>query len=331
MNEGKILSVIIPIYNASETITRCLDSIWSQGMEDDVYEVICVNDCSTDNSLKVLSEIGRKHPNLRLFSNDVNLRAGGARNRGVRNAVGDFIVFIDADDYFHPGALKSAVEYQKKHDLDILVCDFARHTIDKENNMLVHRFKSQEVMPGRDFLVVNSLPYAPWKYVFKRNLMVDNNVFFAECVSCEDVDWSHKIAFYAQTMQYQPILLTHYILTDVSQTSVEYKNPNTVFHRLQAGRRVIELLPLCTTDAQRSQIKAVAKATLKNGVLFLNSLFISPKRKCAAINENIVSDVDWGRALNAVRDNAFLYSCISSFIAPLFRLSVYCKRKFFGR
>lgn len=331
MRERKTLSVVIPLYNASDTITRCLDSIWCQGLEDDDYEVICVNDCSTDNSMEVLSEIARDHHNLRLFSNDVNLRAGGARNRGVRSAVGDFIVFIDADDYFHPGALKSAVEYQKKNDLDILVCDFARHTIDKENNILVHRFKSREVMSGRDFLVVNTLPYAPWKYVFKRNLMVDNNVFFAESVSCEDVDWSHKIAFYAQTMQYQPILLTHYILTDVSQTSVEYKNPNTVFHRLQAGRRVVELLPLCTSEAQRAQIKAVAKATLKNGVVFLNCLFISPRRKCMVIDENIARDIDWGRALNAVRDNAFLYSCISSFIAPLFRFSVYCKRKFFGR
>ena len=93
------------------------------------------------------------------------------------------------------------------------MCDFARHTLQKVNDELVHRFPSTDIMTGRKFFVVNSLPYAPWKYMFRRELMIDNKIFFAEKVSCEDVDWSHKIAFYAKTMQYKPILLTHYRLS----------------------------------------------------------------------------------------------------------------------
>lgn len=100
-------------------------------------------------------------------------------------------------------------------------------------------------------------------------------------VSCEDVIWSHKIAFYAESMQYQPILLTHYILMDTSQTSVEYKNSATVFHRLQAGYRLTDLLSLCKTAEERRQIKAVAQSTLKNGVVFLNALIDSPSLKAS--------------------------------------------------
>ena len=211
------------------------------------------------------------------------------------------------------------------------MCDFARHTLSNENNILVHNFKSQEVMTGRKFLIVNSLPYAPWKYVFKRSLMTDNNVFFTERVSCEDVDWSHKIAFFAATMQYQPILLTHYILNDNSQTSVEYRNPNTVFHRLQAGKRVTDLLQLYESEAERKQIQAVAKATLKNGLIFLNCLIISPRKKRDAIKDNVSCDIQWGRVMNFIRDYPLLYSWFSTIISPFFRLAVYTKRNLFGR
>lgn len=332
MNSIKpFLSIVIPVYNGAESIQRCLDSIWSQNMDDDCYEVLCVNDCSTDNTLQIISDIQKNHPNLRLLSNECNKRAGGSRNHGVREAKGEYILFIDADDYFHPESLKWVYDYQMMNHLDILVCDFARHSIEKSYNILVHNFKSKDVMTGREFLVVNSLPYAPWKYVFKKSLMINNNVFFEECVSCEDVDWSHKIAFYAHTMQYQPILLTHYILNDTSQTSVEYKNSNTVFHRLQAGRRVAELLSLCNTDAERAQILAVAKSTLQNGLVFLNGLMISPRRKYDVIMKNLPQEIDWGGQINFIREHAYLYACMSTFIAPFFRLSIQLKRRFLGR
>lgn len=331
MENQIFLSIVIPVYNGSETISRCLDSIWSQGLNENEYEVICVNDCSTDNTMEIISRIQQNHANLRLLSNEYNKRAGGCRNYGVREAKGEYILFIDADDYFHPKSLKWVYDYQIANHLDILVCDFARHTLDKPNNTLVHNFKSQKVMTGRDFLVENSLPYAPWKYVFKKCLMIENNVFFEECVSCEDVDWSHKIAFYAHTMQYQPILLTHYILNDTSQTSVEYKSPNTVFHRLQAGHRVTALLALCNTEAERKQIMGVAKSTLKNGLIFLNALVISPSKKYDVIKKNLPMNINMGGLIDFARNNAYLYACISTLIAPFFRLAIYLKRNFVGR
>ena len=325
------LSIIIPIHNGADSISHCLDSIWNQGLNDNEYEVICVNDCSTDKTVEVVSSIQLVHPNLRLLSNAENLRAGGSRNYGVREAKGEYILFIDADDYFHPDSLQTVVEYQKNNRLDILVCDFARHPLNKPNNILVHNFKSKKVMTGREFLVTNSLPFAPWKYVFKRDLMIANNVFFEERVSCEDVDWSHKIALYAQTMQYQPILLTHYVLTDTSQTSIEYKNPNTVFHRLQAGRRVCELLSLCNTTAEKRQIISVAESTLMNGIIFLNALIISPRKKTDVIKECVSPDICWGRELSTIRNYACFYATVSTIIAPLFRLAIQFKRKFIGR
>lgn len=325
------LSIVIPVYNGEKDIIRCLESIWGQELPNKEYEVICVDDCSKDNTCRVVEREIIKHSNLRLLRNSVNKRAGGSRNYGVREAQGEYILFIDADDYFHNGGLKQAFDYQKQNRLDILMCDSARHTESATNDKLIHNFQSKDLMSGRLFLITNGLPYAPWKYLFKKELMLCNRLFFEENVSCEDVDWTHKMALYAAKMQYQPILLTHYILTENSQTNMEYKSPRTVFHRFQCGNRVSKLVSLCQTEQERKAILAVAGGTLDVGVLFLNALFSSPSKKRDIIIENIDINIDWGRKLNWIRRNAMLYAIGSTIVSPLFVFHLVVKRKLRGR
>lgn len=325
------LSIIIPVYNGETTIVRCLESIWSQGMPLDSYEVICVNDCSTDNTVSVIEEQQKEHSNLRLYSNEVNLRAGGSRNRGVREAKGEYILFIDADDYFHPGAVKRMMEYQMQHKLDILMYDFARENEGESSNNLVHCFSDTSIMSGRRFFLANSLPYAPWKYMFRRSLMIDNEIFFEERVSCEDVDWSHRMAFAAKTMKYEPVLLTHYVLCKQSQTSVEYKNPATVFHRLFCGARVYRLMDICDSEEAKIRMRDVARATLLNGVIFLNALATSPNEKARALRQYVPLDKSWTGVLGFAARYPFVYAWLSTMAAPLFRFLVITKRKLLGR
>lgn len=325
------LSIVIPVYNASQTIERCLNSIWIQGLPEDNFEVICVDDGSQDNSLEIMEKISRIHTELHVIRNNENLRAGGARNHGVREAKGDYILFIDSDDYFHPGSLLDVFNYQKERLLDILVCDFARHTENNPNNTLVHKFKSQKVMTGRQFLVVNSLPYAPWKYIFKRELMMSNNLWFAENVSCEDVDWSHKIAFYAKTMQYHPILLTHYILVPTSQTGSSHKKQSTVFHWLMAGKRVAELTALCKTTEEHNCIMRVANETMWNGLIFLCALSTHPLKKSAIIKQCINPALSWPPKIAFIYCHSLMYGVISTLVSPLFKLALSLKRTLLGR
>lgn len=325
------LSIVIPVYNGEKIIDRCLNSIWSQNLDIDEYEVICVDDCSKDGTLEHLNSIANKHTNLRVLHNKTNLCAGGARNYGVKEAKGEYIVFIDSDDYFHNGSLRKVIDYQKDRKLDILVCDFVRHQEGDYNEYLVHNFSNKVILTGRKFMLVNGLPYAPWKYIFKRNLMLDNSIFFEECVSCEDVDWSHKLALYAKTMQYIPILLTHYILMPDSQTGSEFKNKNRVFNRLYCGLRILRLLELCKTEDEKNHILNVAISTYQNGILFLNALFISPFLKSSKIKEYIPIGNNYGRIINLVRNMPLLYSIFSTLISPLFLLLVKLKRKFRGR
>lgn len=93
-----IISVIVPVYNAQEHITRCLDSILTQTVS--ALEVICVDDGSTDNSAALIEEAARRDSRIRLIKQE-NQHAGEARNNGIGNANGEYIAFLDADDIYY--------------------------------------------------------------------------------------------------------------------------------------------------------------------------------------------------------------------------------------
>ena len=185
-----LLTIEIPVHNGEHCIDACLNCIWRLGLDEADYEVVCVNDCSTDGTVAAVERQCKEHGNLRLVNNARNLRAGGSRNHGVREARGQYVAFMDADDYYD-SSFAECVRYLKDNDLDILCFDTARHAVEKENNIPIYKFKHREVMTGRKFLTANSFPYAPTRYIFKRSLMVDNGAYFAEECSCEDVDWAH--------------------------------------------------------------------------------------------------------------------------------------------
>lgn len=100
------LSVIVPVYNVEKFLPRCLDSLLRQGMEVGEYEIICVNDGSPDNSAQILSEYEQEYPDIFKVITQENRGLGGARNTGMKAAQGEYISFIDSDDYVVDGAFR---------------------------------------------------------------------------------------------------------------------------------------------------------------------------------------------------------------------------------
>ena len=107
------ISVIIPVYNAAKYLSRCLNSIFEQDYAD--TEIICINDGSTDESLKVLEEYGDK---IKII-NQENKGAAAARNTGIKIASKDYITFIDADDYIDNGLFRHFADSVGENDIDI--------------------------------------------------------------------------------------------------------------------------------------------------------------------------------------------------------------------
>mgnify|MGYP000010339595 FL=1 len=235
-------SIIIPVYNGlSHDLSICLESIWQQPLSPSLYEVICVDDCSTDDTHMWLDEEATKHSNLRIIKHTVNKRQGGGRNTGMKAAHGRYIIFIDQDDYFHAGSIAKVYDHLQSVELEILIVDCTYERPGKVNKTLQHNFPHHEVLTGDEQILRNSIPWAPWKFIFLRSLVVDNGLFFDEKERIEDIDWVHRLVHKAQRTQYQPILFIHYLKNDASTTMTSYKSVETMYSTLRCGMRLYKL------------------------------------------------------------------------------------------
>lgn len=197
------LSVIIPAYNAQETIIRCLNSVYSLPVPEDDFEVIVIDDCSTDCTVDVIREFKAVHPNLTLLVQSENHRQGAARNRGVNLARGEYIVFLDSDDEIESGVL-SACDLSREKDLDMVVMRHEKLSFDGNlEREKVLPYASDTVFSGVAFQT--EYPYwctAPWAYLFRRLFLKRINYPFAEDVLYEDSDFVSVHLFYAERMAF---------------------------------------------------------------------------------------------------------------------------------
>lgn len=145
------VSVIIPVYNAEQYLRQCLDSVVNQTLED--IEIICVDDGSTDSSVAILKEYAARDSRVRLIR-EKNRGAGAARNQGLREANGDYLSFLDADDFFEPQMLEKAVAQAEAYDAQIVVFDSDQYHMDKRQFVRVPWVMVREDIP----------PYMPFHY-----------------------------------------------------------------------------------------------------------------------------------------------------------------------
>ena len=330
MNNGTYLSIIIPVYNGLYNgLPKCLDSIWEQSLANELYEVICVDDCSCDDTREWLKEQQKKHCNLIVIENERNIRQGGSRNRGVRVAHGKYIAFIDQDDYYHKESITQVYNHLTNNNLEILIVDCAYQSPGKESNTLQHNFPHREVMTGDEQIEKNSIPYAPWKFIFLRSLMVDNKLFFAENERIEDVDWVHVLTHHATHTQYQPILFIHYNKTTVSTTMTSYKSPETVYSTLRVGKRLIGLTESTFTNSDEKVKEYIRNLGEKMYHIGIRSYLFF----CSNVNdktENIKKTVDNITGCSFIVRTAKrcpkTFSIVSNLISPFGNLAMWLYR-----
>lgn len=239
----KRLSIIIPFYNVEQYIAQCLDSVYQQDILEAEYEVICVDDCSPDNSIAIVEEYAKHHANIVIVRNQYNRKLGGARNAGMEVAKGKYIWFIDSDDFIEENCIKTLLTIAEKEDLEMLHFNYAEYP----NVMLPERRPDDtDVMTGTDmffdsrFIWFHDLVTA-WRKLYKRQFLIDNKIQFAEHIMFEDNDYSIVAFAYAQRVMHIDLCAYHYRNNPNSITRVKYTSEHIGYwldlaHRL----RVIE-------------------------------------------------------------------------------------------
>lgn len=213
---GKKVSVIIPVYNAAQYLERCLDSVINQTLKD--IEIICINDCSTDNSLEILEEYASKDNRIKIIDFKENKGVAAARNAGINEAQGEYIGFVDPDDYidsdFYAQLYKKAYETKadivKCNDINVVYCDGTKKMLPQNESIKEHKI---------NFWVQFTTA------IFKKDFLIKNNIEFPEEMNvCEDIVFVTKSAILTNLIEIVPNANYYYIRRDDSLDSNQYNS-----------------------------------------------------------------------------------------------------------
>ncbi len=235
------LSIIVPVYNmaAEGKLAYCLNSLVNQTIND--YEIIAVDDASTDNSLEILKDFERRFPDrFHAVHSEVNKHQGGAKNIGLKLAKGDWIGFIDSDDWITPDMYERLIRKAEETGADLVGCDYSlvgEHSMKvgqivpnnkKEQCGLLNKEKRQSLILDGGSLVVK---------IFRRSMILKNELWFPEDIFYEDNALGNSYLILAKQFEYIDEPLYYYYQHDAS--TVHTISPKRCEDRMAAGRLML--------------------------------------------------------------------------------------------
>ena len=205
-----LLSIVIPVYNVEEYLSQCLESIFFQNLQN--CEVICVNDGSTDSSAVILRRYADKYSQIRIIEQQ-NKGLSGARNTGLKEAKGEYVFFIDSDDYMLPNVIAKFLNLIKNNDVDIFIFNAL---IDDNIHYSQGLEKiSNTAMSGCEYVqesykIMRTFVTPIWLHLYRRAFLAENNLFFTEGLLHEDELFTPVTLLTAQKIQYFHIPIIYY-------------------------------------------------------------------------------------------------------------------------
>lgn len=201
------LSIIIPVYNAEKYLKTCLDSILNQTYKD--IEIICVNDCSKDDSLKILEEYAHKDKRVQIINNETNLGPGANRNIGIKRARGKYLTFIDADDfYLHNECFSTLLNKMVDNNLDLLIFnnkEFDEITLEfipEKQKRFGYPYGKKDINhiwdkkeQKKHYFKISAFP---WSKIYLKDMLIENKILFPEGIYYEDAAFSNYVSLFCK-------------------------------------------------------------------------------------------------------------------------------------
>ncbi len=190
------LSIVIPLYNKEKYIDRCVKSLLNQDLIPNEYEIIIIDDGSTDSSCSIAQVFAKKNKNVHLFSQE-NKGLSATRNRGLEIAKGDYIYFLDADDYIASNVLKCLTELSEENELNILGFDMKYVSDDDDSftDSLTQNLQdlSVQVMDGITFIGERGYRNEVWWYIIKKSFLLDTGIKFIDGRFAQDSPFTSNL------------------------------------------------------------------------------------------------------------------------------------------
>ncbi len=219
-NECK-LSIIVPVYNMEKYIERCLNSLINQSLVD--FEVIIVNDGSTDKSKEIIMKYIEKYPYKFKYYEKENGGLSSSRNYGFKFASGKYIAFLDSDDYVEKNMYEEMINLALKEDLDLVECDYIWEYPDgKKRYDKRRKYTCIEDMIKRPRVVA-------WNRLIKRKIIEKNNIRFPNGKIYEDLEFYFKLLPHLNRISYIPKYFVHYTQREDSISNNQNKKVSDIF------------------------------------------------------------------------------------------------------
>ena len=202
------VSIIVPVYNTSVYLRRCMDALVGQTLKD--IEIIAVDDGSTDDSPAILEAYEQKYPKVRVF-HKLNGGQATARNMGIRRSRGEYIGFADSDDYVDTDMFRQMYELAVEKNCDMVECRY--HYLQEYNSStkkLRTRGRIRQYQNQKDMLIDPQV--SPWNKLYRREILIQNGIDFPEGLIYEDTAFYIKTIPYVKKTAYLDRALVYYFL-----------------------------------------------------------------------------------------------------------------------
>ena len=228
----KKLSVIVPGYNVEKYISKCIDSILKNKIKG--MEIILVNDGSKDNTLSIMREYEEKYPKLIRVIDQENQGISMARNAGIENASGEYISFIDSDDYIEPNMYHTMLEKAKTKDFDVVTCDV--NVIYPDHTLRVTSGVDHDCLTKKAVKQIMNTWYAvTWNKIYKRELLKEMR--FKKDVWYEDVEFLYRLIPHVKKVGVVDQCLYNYIQRE---NSITYTYNKKLYHLIENMNGIID-------------------------------------------------------------------------------------------
>lgn len=267
------ISIIVPVYNTASYLNKCIDSLLHQTMKD--IEIILINDGSTDNSKNIIDQYNDKRI---VFVDKKNSGIGATRNLGINRAKGEYLAFIDSDDYVSKKFCEIMYNKAVSSDCDIVICDY----YEDNNGFMPIKFSNFKETSLKDNpTLINSINLGPCNKIFRRSLFDNKDNRFVENLKYEDAPLVCKLLCEANKIGKVNEFLHHYVIHNNSQTTIR---DNRIFDILNIvdiiyntlkkydhlKNESLNLIVMIITDYTIQQ-KYIDSSKIRNG--FINQAF----------------------------------------------------------
>lgn len=283
MSRNALISVIVPVYNAEQTVVRCIKSILAQSYT--YFEILLINDGSTDRSGALAQQLAEKDKRIRIFHKS-NGGVSSARNLGLRNAKGDYIVFVDSDDWVESPFLESLLREIIIENVDLVDQSFKRIGFNGQKDRK-HRYRKVRHEDTRTWLnILLEGQTSPFPKIYRSSVINENNVLFRTSLSfCEDLIFTLEFMKSAKNgICFSPSAYYNYVFNKGSLTAQISEKPMVFTY--EPLKAVFDILN--SNYYKRSDFSPVLDVSnVRNKIIVLSMFFLDSLRNNTTYQERV--------------------------------------------